>query len=65
MVITQLYHGFVIIVLLKFLDQDIIELSSCFLYICQPVEFFNVMCAYMYIYIYIVMSQKCMNHQYT
>ena len=39
-----------IIVLIKFVDQDI-EFLSCFLYIRQPVEFFNAI--YIYIYIYI------------
>ena len=32
----------VIIVIMKFVEQDIIEFLSCFSYIRQPVEFFNV-----------------------
>ena len=40
---------FVIIGIIKFADQDIIEFLSFFLYMRQPVEFFNV------IYIYICM----------
>ena len=40
--------GCVIIVIIKFVDQDVIEFLYCFLYVRQPVEFFNVI----YIYIY-------------
>ena len=39
--------GCVIIVIINFFDQDIIEFLSYFLYIRQPVEFFNAI--YMYI----------------
>ena len=56
----QQYFGCVIIVRIKFVDQDIIEFLYCFLYIRQPVEFFNVMYIYIYIYIYIYTS-KSMN----
>ena len=44
--------GCVIIVVIKFVDQDIIEILSCFLYIRQPVEFFNAIYMHVYIYIY-------------
>ena len=40
--------GYVMIAIIKFVDQDIIESLSCFLYMHQSVEFINVI----YIYIY-------------
>ena len=38
----------VIIVTIKFVDQDNIEFLSCLLYIRQPVEFFNAIYIYMH-----------------
>ena len=49
--------GCVIIVIIKCVDQDIIEFLSCFSYIRQPVKFINVIYIYniynIYIHIYI------------
>ena len=53
------HFGCVIIVLIKLVDQDIIEFSSCFSYIRQTVEFLNAMYVYIYIYIHICCSLLC------
>ena len=49
------YFGCVMVVIIKFVDQDIIEFFSCFLYIRQPVEFFNVIYICLLILFFIIL----------
>ena len=50
------YFGCVLIVIIKFVDQDTIGFFSCFMYIRQPVAFYNA------IYIYIISRGSITTH---